>query len=247
MANIYEGMNVMQKLAKARLYFLNSKITKSGKNMKLEFKYFELEDIVPTAIRIFAKVGLLAVDDLSGDPVSLTVYNVDNPGEFPITFKMPYREQGQIISKTGSAVTNPLQALGSSVTYLRRYLWMIALDITEPDSIDDTLGEIEAEPVEEEILPKPKKSAPKAPATPAERKEAKEELVKKESQNATESQINTLKDLCRGILAADETKEEFVNQIALQTNGFSEIETGACAELCEYLQAMLEELGGSNE
>ena len=42
MANIYESMNVKQKLAKARLYFLNKKVTKSGKNMNLEFKYFEL-------------------------------------------------------------------------------------------------------------------------------------------------------------------------------------------------------------
>ena len=36
MANIYEAMNVRQKLAKARLYFLNQKVQKSGKNMHLE-------------------------------------------------------------------------------------------------------------------------------------------------------------------------------------------------------------------
>lgn len=54
MANIYEGMNVRQKLAKARLQFLNQKVKKSGKNMHLEFKYFELEDIVPPAIRNIA-------------------------------------------------------------------------------------------------------------------------------------------------------------------------------------------------
>lgn len=52
MANIYEAMNVRQKLAKARLYFLNQKVQKSGKNMHLEFKYFELEDIVPPATRV---------------------------------------------------------------------------------------------------------------------------------------------------------------------------------------------------
>ena len=62
MANIYESMNVRQKLAKARLYFLNQKVKKSGKNMHLEFKYFELEDIVPPAIRIFARVGLTTLE-----------------------------------------------------------------------------------------------------------------------------------------------------------------------------------------
>lgn len=241
MANIYDSMNTMQKLAKARLYFLNSKIGKSGKNMQLEFKYFELEDIVPTAIRIFDRVGLVAVDDFGGEIASKTIYNVHNPDDIPVIFQVKNREVDQIISKAGKTVTNPLQALGSSITYLRRYLWMVALDITEPDNIDPSLTQEEEE---EQILPQPKKTAPKAPATPAERKEAKEELVKKESQTATESQIDTLKDLCRSILDADESKEEFINQIALQTNGFTEIETGACAELCEYLQAMLAEYGG---
>ena len=47
MANIYENMNVRQKLAKARLYFLNQKVQKSGKNMHLEFKYFELRTLFP--------------------------------------------------------------------------------------------------------------------------------------------------------------------------------------------------------
>ena len=67
MANIYEGMNVRQKLAKARLQFLNQKVKKSGKNMHLEFKYFELEDIVPPAIRIFARVGLTTDIDFTKD------------------------------------------------------------------------------------------------------------------------------------------------------------------------------------
>jgi len=245
MANIYKSMNVMQKLAKARLYFLNSKISKSGKNMAMEFKYFELEDIVPTAIRIFDRVGLLAVDDLSGDVASLTIFNTDEPCQAPIQFRMPYREIDQIVSKTGKVVTNPLQALGSSVTYLRRYLWMIALDITEPDSVDPAL--INAVPEEEEDIPQPKKTAPKPPATPAERKEAKQELVKESNGNASEEQIELLKSLCRSILDADDTKEEFINKIALETSGFTEIEAGACSQLCEYLQSIMEELGGSNE
>ena len=127
MANIYEGMNVRQKLAKARLYFLNQKVTKSGKNMSLEFKYFELEDIVPVAIRIFARVGLTSNTVFNGETATMTIFNTDNREEPGIEFVAPYREVGQIISNKGKEVTNPMQALGSSITYLRRYLWMMAL------------------------------------------------------------------------------------------------------------------------
>lgn len=122
MANIYESMNVRQKLAKARLYFLNQKVKKSGKNMHLEFKYFELEDIVPPAIRIFARVGLTTNIEFTDDKAVMSVFNTDNMEEPPITFTVPYREVKPIISNQGKEVTNPMQALGSSITYLRRYL-----------------------------------------------------------------------------------------------------------------------------
>ena len=96
MANVYEGMNVRQKLAKARLYFLNQKVKKSGKNMKLEFKYFELEDIVPPALRIFARVGLVSNTVFDGEKATMTIMNTDNPQEDGIQFVAPYREAGQI-------------------------------------------------------------------------------------------------------------------------------------------------------
>lgn len=122
MANIYEGMNVRQKLAKARLQFLNQKVKKSGKNMHLEFKYFELEDIVPPAIRIFARVGLTTdIDFTDENGAVMRVYNTDNSEEAPIEFRVPYREVKPIVSNAGKEVTNPMQALGSSITYLRRY------------------------------------------------------------------------------------------------------------------------------
>ena len=48
-----------------------------------------------------------------------------------------------------------MQALGSSITYMRRYLYMIALDICESDSIDSDLGK---------PIPAPA-PAPKAPVS----------------------------------------------------------------------------------
>ena len=241
MANIYEGMNVRQKLAKARLYFLNQKVTKSGKNINLEFKYFELEDIVPTAIRIFARVGLTTNTVFDGETARMTIYNVDNREEAGIEFVAPYREVGQIISNKGKEVTNPMQALGSSITYLRRYLWMMALDVTEPDDVDANLG-ADSEDTDLETPAPAKKSTPKPPATPAERKAAKEELTSTDGA-ASEEQITELKKLCKELMKKDETQEDFVQQIAMKTDGFTNITASACGELCSNLADILEQYG----
>ena len=244
MANMYDDMTVMQKLAKARLYFLNQRIGKSGKNMQLEFKYFELEDIVPAALRIFDKVGLLAVDDFGDDVATMTIFNAARPGESPLIFRMKYREAEQIVNKYGKTVTNPLQALGASITYLRRYLWMIALEITEPDNVDDKLGSEGEFSTEQAAAENPK---PKKPATPQERAEVKEELVSTNA-DATPEQLEELKGLCKTLRGLDEEKQdEFVQKIAMKTEGFTIIPADVCTELCGKLREIIAEYGKSEE
>lgn len=244
MANIYESMNVLQKLAKARLYFLNQKVNKSGKNMHLEFKYFELEDIVPPAIRIFARVGLVTSTVFDGEKATMTIFNADNPEEKGVEFTAPYREVKPIISNQGKEVTNPMQALGSSITYLRRYLWMMALDITEPDDIDNNLGSEPANSEDDftEAAVTPVKETPKAPATPAERKSAKKELTSADGA-ASEEQVTELKSLCKTLMEKDETQEEFVQQIAMKTDGFTNITASACTALCDNLKEIVAQYG----
>lgn len=247
MANIYESMNVRKKLEKARLYFLNQKVKKSGKNMHLEFKYFELEDIVPPAIRIFARVGLTTNIEFTDTAATMNVFNTDNPDEAPISFTVPYREVKPIISNQGKEVTNPMQALGSSITYLRRYLWMTVLDITEPDDIDATLGaddntEEETDFAEETAAAAPAKKEKKAPATAAEREEAKKELTSSDGA-ADEEQVAALKILCKELMDKDEDQEEFVQQIAMKTDGFTNITASACAALCDNLKEIISQYG----
>lgn len=254
MANIYETMNVRQKLAKARLYFLNQKVQKSGKNMHLEFKYFELEDIVPPAIRIFARVGLTTNIEFTDDKAVMSVFNADNIEEAPMTFTVPYREVKPIVSNQGKEVTNPMQALGSSITYLRRYLWMAVLDITEPDDVDANLGsddstddnnEFQEEAAAAEAAApakSEKKGKKKAPATATERKQAKEELTSADGA-ASEEQIASLKSLCKELMDKDEAQEDFVQQIALKTDGFTNITASACTALCDNLSEIIAQYG----
>lgn len=235
MATTTKTENVYQKLIKAREQFLNADVQKTGKNMHLSFKYFELDDIVPTAIRIFATVGLVPVVNFTTDTATMTIVNTDNP-EDTVAFVAPFNQISPIVSNTGKQATNEMQALGSSITYMRRYLYMMALDICESDSIDANAGK----PVS---APAPAEAALKAPATPQQRQEVKEELTAP-ADNATTLQIKGLKSVLKKLKDADPTKEEMIAQIAVQTKGFTEISKSDCEALITRITTMLE---GSNE
>lgn len=226
------AMNIYQKLLKARAMFLEADVKKTGKNMHLSFKYFELEDIVPTATRIFGEVGIVPLVNFTADTATMTMVNTDNPEE-TVTFVSPFNQIAPIVSNTGKQATNEMMALGSSITYMRRYLYMIALDICESDGIDANAG-----------VPAPAAPAPKAPpATPEQRQEVKQELTAP-ADNATALQIKGLKAVLKKLKDADPSKEEMIAQIAVQTNGFTVISKADCETLIQRITAMLE--GGTN-
>lgn len=224
--------NVYQKLMVARAKFLESDVQKTGKNMHLSFKYFELEDIVPTAIRIFNEVGLIPIVNFTTDVANMNIVNTDNPEEV-IEFVAPFNQIAPIVSNTGKQATNEMQALGSSITYMRRYLYMIALDICESDSIDANIGKGEAAP---------STTAPKAPATPEQRQEVKENLTGKNG-NATQLQIKGLKKVLKQLKEKDPSKEEMIAKIAVETEGFTVISKSDCEAMIERITAMLGEGG----
>lgn len=226
------NLNVYQKLLATRAKFLESDVQKTGKNMHLSFKYFELDDIVPTATRIFSEVGLIPIVNFTSDVATMTVVNTDNPEEV-IPFVAPFNQIAPIVSNAGKQATNEMQALGSSITYMRRYLYMIALDICESDSFDANVGKPVTAP----------QSAPTPPATPEQRQEVKQELTAPED-NATALQIKGLKNVLKKLKDADPSKEEMIAQIAVQTQGFTVISKSDCETLITRITAMLE---GGNE
>lgn len=225
--------NVYQRLLTARAKFLEADVQKTGKNMHLSFKYFELDDIVPSAIRIFNEVGLIPIVNFTADTATMNVINIDNPEE-SISFTAPFNQIAPIVSNAGKQATNEMQALGSSITYMRRYLYMMALDICESDSIDANIGNDTA----------PAQTEKKAPATPQQRQEAKQELTAP-NDNATSLQIKGLKAVLKQLREADPSKEEMISNIAVQTKGFTEITKSDCEELINRIKEMLGE--GSEE
>ena len=134
-------MSVYAKLQAARLQLVNSGIKKTGHNTHHGWHYYELGDFLPAVHKLFDAVGLCGVVRF-GENATLTIY--DTQGGESIEFSTP-------IVYAESAKGQPIQLLGSTHTYIRRYLWLLAMEIVEADAIDS-----------EEQEEKPVKIAPKA-------------------------------------------------------------------------------------
>ena len=133
MAEIKVEMTIYELVQKCRYELSKMKLEKSGLNKHLNFKYFELADFVPAAIQLFYENGLC--------PIFSIVY--DSNGVETAVLKIVKGAEQITFSTPTDAPTNMqgIQALGAKITYLRRYLYMMALDIVENDIVDATLDE----------------------------------------------------------------------------------------------------------
>lgn len=132
-----DKMNVYQKLQKARVELQTRNLKKTGHNNSANYNYFQLDDFLPSVNEIFEKLGLFGYfniepttfdeNGVSHETAVLTVVNTDNTAE-SITYRTETAEAGT----KGTAIQN----LGSKHTYMRRYLYMEALEITESDGVD---------------------------------------------------------------------------------------------------------------
>ena len=203
--------NVYQRLLEARIKFLASNPEKSGKNMHLAFKYFELDDIIPIATKIFEEVGLISLVSFAPDDAMIQICNIDNPTEM-ITFTAP------IVRLTENKGTNAVQAFGATITYYRRYLYMLALDICEADEFD--------------AGSQPQPTTPPTPQIP------NKSLTNAEG-NASDIQIKQLKEVLKKLRETDPSQEEYIAQIAVDTNGFKVISKAECEKLTKEISEKL--------
>jgi hypothetical protein len=140
-------MNVYKKLQQARVKLQNAPLKKSGFNSFAKYNYFELADFLPTIQTIFAEVGLCGTVSFGTDIASLTIVDTD-------ATEITQGTSVIFISPMSTAELkgcHAIQNLGAVQTYLRRYLYVAAMEIVEHDSLDATTGKDDskkAEPTE---------------------------------------------------------------------------------------------------
>lgn len=215
--------NIYKKLQLARQDFFNEGVKKSGINTHAEFKYFELEDIVPVASKIFEKYNCLFLVTFPEDKAVGRFINLDNVEE-ELTVECKTTQ----ISEPSKFRMNEIQALGANITYMRRYLYFLLLDIIQDDDIDNQDNS---------------KITSTKPVTPEKREEIKNNLTNGKEQ-ADSLQIKALKEALKKLKELDPGQEEFVQGVVLKTKGLTNIPKDVCEALINKVSDAIKVLEG---
>ena len=124
--------NVFEKLQTARVELQKKALKKSGKNNYAGFEYYDLSDFLPAVNEIFYDLKLFSNFSINGECATLSIIDIEKT-EDVITFTSPVEE----LELKGC---NKIQALGGVHTYLKRYLYINALEIVENDTFDRVSG-----------------------------------------------------------------------------------------------------------
>ena len=120
-------MNMYEKINQIRVELQG--IRKTGRNNHQGFSYYELADFLPTINNLQNKYGLTDNVSFTNDNVELLI--IDTAEEQEMKFTLPF-----IRFEKGALKMQDIQHFGALLTYYRRYLYMIAYNISEGDVID---------------------------------------------------------------------------------------------------------------
>ena len=133
----FSELTIYEKLQRCRVELQKMNLKKSGENKFAGFKYYELADILPVINELFLKYNLHSSFNIVENTAKLCIINIDKIDEF-VNYESP-------IAEANIKGCTPVQSLGGVHTYLKRYLYMNALEIVENDLFDGKTGDIEVE------------------------------------------------------------------------------------------------------
>ncbi|WP_373077220.1 ERF family protein [Fusobacterium varium] len=154
-----EIKGVWKKLAQARMKLQESSLIMTGENKYSNYKYFELADFMPQINKANFEVGLVSLFNLKNDNQLAVLEIIDVEDGSSIVFET---KSSECILKTKEGRMNPIQELGATHTYMRRYMYMGAYEISENDIVNG----IDGVPIDnnDKKVPNKKNDTPK-PAT----------------------------------------------------------------------------------
>lgn len=138
MTDVYKHIPFFERILILRSFFAKRQVkgTGEGKALKYsgetkDFDFVQLSDFLPEAELRCSELGLLPIVNIEYNTATMTVY--DTESDKFITFNSPtcpVRADGN---------QQELQAIGAQISYSRRYLWYLFLDLCTHDELDEGL------------------------------------------------------------------------------------------------------------
>ena len=130
-------MTIFKKIADVQMELQKVEFTKSGHNKLGNFKYFELDDIMPCIQSKCYNHDLMMQFLFDEKKATLMIVDVTNGERFCNSIPMP-------AIKELNKKMNVVQSLGAYITYLKRYLLLNTFCICEKSVIDsDAMSSID--------------------------------------------------------------------------------------------------------
>lgn len=128
-------MTIYEKIQTVRCELQSLNLKKTGKNEYSRFSYYELSDFLPQLNSLLLKNKLMTRVTFENKQAFLTVFDAEDSTQ-QVTFQSETAECEIGKKKDGSGGADPIQNLGGMITYMRRYLMMLAFEIVESDYVD---------------------------------------------------------------------------------------------------------------
>lgn len=122
-----EGRKLYLKLAQARVKLLEVDLKKSGYNKFSNYEYYELNDFLPHVNKINLELKMIPIFNVGEEKATLTFYDCESDEKIEFSIK-----KCEVNIKGAANIQN----LGGEQTYLRRYLYLNAYEISESDAVD---------------------------------------------------------------------------------------------------------------
>lgn len=136
-------MNVWTKLQTVRQLMSKATLKKTGENKYSKYNYYTLDDILPALTQFLTDQKLVTTLDMGEEKSIYRVINAEKPEEV-VEFSCPT----VMAEMKGST---KIQELGSTMTYIHRYLVLWAFSICEPEWVEIAKEEADRKKAEADV------------------------------------------------------------------------------------------------
>ena len=135
---------IYAKLVDARKAFYELDVKKTGYNEYSNYYYFELSDILVPSCSVLADNDMMAIISFETELATMTVRDFVTGESFVITSPM---------STATLKACQPVQSMGACQSFVRRYLYIALMEITESDKdiLESASGKPDPKATDEQI------------------------------------------------------------------------------------------------